>query len=431
MFKYSYGYDFIRFLLRFVFKAFYRKIIVNGLENIPNDKPIIFAPNHQNALMDPLAVIFTNPNQTIFLTRADIFKRPLLLKIFTYFKMLPVYRVRDGVDSLGNNEEIFRKCVDILKHKKSIALFPEASHNSRMFLLPLKKAVPRIAFQAEVENDFKLDVQIVPVGIYYDNYTKTNALLTITYGKPLAVAEYKKHYEENPQKCLNELRINLSKAIKPLIVDFEIEEDYVEFETIGNLIWESKSLKNGTNKFQNFQHVASKLKELKANKAETYEKLISSAKNFGQLKNKNINEKSIFQATILKTLLGSLLLLISLPIFLFGLINNILYYFLMNKMVLSKIKDQQFHSSIKYVVAGVLLPLIYIIHSAIVLLISGSFSFALLYFISLPLGTYIANKVKTSWSFYKSDLLYLFSSKEYKSDLIAKAKDICQLVVQR
>ena len=56
-------------------KVFYRKIIIIGRENINPDHHLIFAPNHQNALMDALAVLFTHKGQPVFLARADIFKR--------------------------------------------------------------------------------------------------------------------------------------------------------------------------------------------------------------------------------------------------------------------------------------------------------------------------------------------------------------------
>jgi len=121
--KWSLGYDIIRFFFRSFFKLFYRQVQSSGNENIPKNAPIIFAANHQNALIDPLAIIFTNPNQSVFLTRADIFNKPILLKIFTYFKMLPVYRIRDGAESLKNNEIIFDKSVAILEAKMSDSPF--------------------------------------------------------------------------------------------------------------------------------------------------------------------------------------------------------------------------------------------------------------------------------------------------------------------
>jgi len=170
MTKWSLFFEFMCSYVKIFFRIFYKHIQSYGKENIPHKKPMIFAGNHQNALMDPAAILLTNPNQSVFLTRADIFNNPILLKIFTSFKMLPVYRIRDGADNLKNNERIFNKSVEILEAKMSVALFPEATHTDKRRLRPLKKAVPRIAFMAEDKNDFNLDLQIVPVGIYYEDY---------------------------------------------------------------------------------------------------------------------------------------------------------------------------------------------------------------------------------------------------------------------
>ena len=86
--------------------VFYRKVIVLGRENINPDDPVIFAPNHQNALMDALAVLFTNKGQNVFLARADIFKRKSIAAVLYFLKILPVYRIRDGFSSLKGNDEI-------------------------------------------------------------------------------------------------------------------------------------------------------------------------------------------------------------------------------------------------------------------------------------------------------------------------------------
>ena len=37
--------------------VYFRRIKVTGKENIPKDKPIIFAPNHQYAFMDALLIV--------------------------------------------------------------------------------------------------------------------------------------------------------------------------------------------------------------------------------------------------------------------------------------------------------------------------------------------------------------------------------------
>ena len=62
--KYSAGYALLKVVAGFWHNnVFYRKVIVLGRENINPDHHLIFAPNHQNALMDALAVLFTQKGQ--------------------------------------------------------------------------------------------------------------------------------------------------------------------------------------------------------------------------------------------------------------------------------------------------------------------------------------------------------------------------------
>src|ERR1035437_8832274 len=109
-------------------KVFYRKVIILGRENINPEHHLIFAPNHQNALMDALAVLFTQEGQLIFLARADIFKKRIIAAILYFLKILPVYRIRDGFRSLKGNDEIFTKTLDVLKSKKGLVILPEGDH---------------------------------------------------------------------------------------------------------------------------------------------------------------------------------------------------------------------------------------------------------------------------------------------------------------
>jgi 1-acyl-sn-glycerol-3-phosphate acyltransferase len=159
MMQWSRGYENLRTYVRFAFWLTHRRIVVTGLENIPKDKPVIFAANHQNALMDPLALVCTNPLQTLWLTRADIFKTKAVADFLKLLKMIPIYRIRDGKDNLSNNEEIFNQVTLTLESKQSVALFPEAAHSGKRQMLSHKKAIPRIAFEAEEKNNFQLDLQ--------------------------------------------------------------------------------------------------------------------------------------------------------------------------------------------------------------------------------------------------------------------------------
>ena len=166
--KYSAGYALLKSVAGFWHNnVFYRKVIVLGRENINPNDPVIFAPNHQNALMDAMAVLFTNKGQNVFLARADIFKKKTVAAILYFLKILPVYRIRDGFSSLKGNDEIFIKTIDVLKNKNGLVILHEGDHAGFRRLRQLKKGICRVAFQSDEATGFNLNIKIIPVGIEF------------------------------------------------------------------------------------------------------------------------------------------------------------------------------------------------------------------------------------------------------------------------
>jgi len=172
--NHSIWYNLVRIYARFAYHRYYRNIYTEGVEHLPLDEPVILCPNHQNALMDPLAILLNGKTkdkmQPVFLARADIFKPGLVSKALKFFKIMPVYRIRDGASNLKQNEQIFERCIEILENKKLVGIFAEGTHHDKRRLYPLQKGVARMAFQAEIKNDSKLGLKVVTVGITYSNY---------------------------------------------------------------------------------------------------------------------------------------------------------------------------------------------------------------------------------------------------------------------
>ena len=96
---------------------FYKKVYTSGLENIPSEGAVIFAPNHQNALMDALIILSVKNWQPVFMARADIFAGQFVRRLLFFMKILPIFRIRDGRESLKQNDEIFAKSVQVLRKK--------------------------------------------------------------------------------------------------------------------------------------------------------------------------------------------------------------------------------------------------------------------------------------------------------------------------
>ncbi|MCK5856332.1 MAG: 1-acyl-sn-glycerol-3-phosphate acyltransferase [Bacteroidales bacterium] len=425
MTKWSFGYQMLKYTVGTVFYFFYNKIESRGLNFIPKKKPIIFAANHQNALMDPLAIIFTSPKQPVFLTRADIFAKPILLKIFSFIRMLPVYRIRDGAQNLKNNELIFDKSVEILEAKCTIGLFPEATHTDKRRLRPLKKAVPRIAFLAEEKNNFELDLQIVPAGIYYDNYVHSNANLFVNFGEAFTIANYKERYLENPQKAYAEFKDELSDRIKKLIIHIQDIEHYAIYEQIRLLYRSTMKKRLGQKKsslYNDFladQQTIAYAEEAYLNGDNNIEVFGNQYRRLAQgLKKKGFNILDFDNLCLGKTLANTLLLILVLPIFLFGAANGLAYYLLINKF-LKRIKDKQFHTSFKFGIVVVIIPILYTIHSVIFGLITGCWLWAVYYFIAAMISSLIANKYRyllmNTVQQWKVFFLKWFQAKNYKS----------------
>lgn len=204
---------------------FYR-VRVYGTENIPKNKPLIFAANHQNALMDALAILFGSGKPVYFLARADIFRKTMIARILTFLRLMPVYRPRDGVDISGRNSEVFTTVAQMLTDNEAIGIMPEGAHTHFKHLQPLRKGICRMAFEAAELKDFDLDTMIVPVGLDYSDYHKHGSRLLIMFGKPIKAADYYALYREKPNKAVSHLRDDLATAIRGLMIDVKDENEY-------------------------------------------------------------------------------------------------------------------------------------------------------------------------------------------------------------
>ena len=148
--KYSWGYALTRLISMPFHRLYYRKLQVKHKEKIPADRPVIFAMNHQNALMDALAIVYNCSRQVVFMARADIFKKKMTARLLYFLKILPVFRIRDGFHSVDQNKEVFKEVFNVLENKRPVALFPEGSHLGERRLRPFKKGASVMAIKAQV-----------------------------------------------------------------------------------------------------------------------------------------------------------------------------------------------------------------------------------------------------------------------------------------
>ena len=225
----NFGYTLLRiFWVNPIIKLSVRRLIIRGKEKLPKDGSVIIGCNHTSALLDPLVILRAMNRATVFMTRADIFRKPLLQKVFTFLKMLPIFRIRDGYAAVKQNEEIITKCGDVLQHGLPLALFPEATHRPKHSLMGLSKGIFHIALEANKRFGHERPVYIVPMGLEYGRYFRYRSTVVATYGEAINVTEFVKRYENEvtPARLLAMLREELSSRMKGLIAYVPDTEDY-------------------------------------------------------------------------------------------------------------------------------------------------------------------------------------------------------------
>ncbi|PQJ80954.1 acyltransferase [Polaribacter porphyrae] len=213
----------VKLFLKISLRFYAKEIKVLGRKNVPKKGAVLFAINHPNALMDPLFVTSFNPRENHFLVRADVFKKPLVRKALATLNLMPIYRIRDGRKQLSNNEEIFKKCFNILKNKETLFIFPQGGHCRDRTIQPLSKGFTRIVFGALEENP-DLEITVLPVGLTYQNSSTYPSKVCVNFGKPI---DSKEILNNNLKpKAINILKNEVSNQLKKLTVHIPNDENY-------------------------------------------------------------------------------------------------------------------------------------------------------------------------------------------------------------
>lgn len=406
IYRYDIRYALAKLPVKTALRLTFRKMVFIGRkENVSRAKPIVFAPNHRNALIDALLLVYASyhKKQIVFLARADIFKQKFVAWLLRGVRIMPVFRIRDGKDNLDKNNEIFRNAARILKKKNPLALFPEGRHNPKQSLLPIQKAVPRIVLPTEASLDFQLHSQIIPVSIYYRDM---NALLSdvyVTFGTPIEVSAYKDLYDENPGHAVNRLRQDMEKSLRSMVVNIKNNEFYEEYCWAigwnGDKIAGEKFSERKDGYLQASLHIVRRLDNLYENDPAAFHTKISGfreARNL--LKNHGLTPKDrIWKPSSAANLIGRFTgLILTAPLSLFGFLNAI-FPILIHKKLLGLFKDKQFIASVRYATGLIFVPIFDVIQSLTVGFISHNQLLALVYFVAMPATFYFGLYWRKWW----------------------------------
>ncbi len=409
--RWSWKYAVVKFFTSIAFHLFYRKVHIYGRENIPEGGGLIFAANHQNALMDALAVLLTNKYQPVYLARADLFRNPFIARVLHFLKIMPVYRIRDGVGNMSQNEDTFRSTAAVLAGGGSIGIMPEGNHGDKKRLRTLKKGIFRIAFRADEIYVGDLDVKIVPVGLDFSDTSGVFEELAVNYGEPLSVSDYRELYATHPQKGINSMREDLAKSLSSLMINVRDEhhydKDYLLMVTGSAALRKQfgKGISGTCSNFLISKTFSQSMYEFFDENPEKVQKLRELGDELLRLtENYGISPQALENNTGHNPVYSFVKQVLCYPLFLAGFALHIFPYAVI-RIALKKLKDPQFISSFKFALGFLLIPLNYVLLAVLF----SSFlpvSITIPMIIAMPFIGYYAYRCRRSSRALKEELYF-------------------------
>ena len=340
----------------------YRRFEVHGKEHLPKDSAVIFGVNHSNTLMDALVLLSANNSKKVFIARGDIFKKPAVAKILNFLRILPIFRIRNGVAAVRQNDDSLKKAVDVIHDHVDLYLFPEGMHRTKHSLLRMGKGLFHIAVDANKQFGDKSPIFIIPTAIEYGDYFRYRSTAMINFGEPINVTEFLKHTtEENEAVNINLLKDQLHDAISKLFTFIPDDEDY-------DAIWEIVKMKNEKRAGGLYQKMlrnratVDKVLQYREEQPEEAKNLFERVMDFArERRRQKISVMSTARKYPLVNFIWKLaVLLLGLPYFAASAAVN-LPVWLTTLIIKGKLKDKAVSNTVSFGVELVLFPIVFIV----------------------------------------------------------------------
>lgn len=432
-------YSFLRFVMKITVRIFFRSITIRNKELIPGNGSLMVLVNHPSTFMDPIVVATMLNREVFFLGKGALFKSALAKWLLPKFNVIPVYRQSDDPSMMSKNQDTFKKCFEHLEKNGALLMFPEGTSITERKLRPIKTGAARIALGAEAQNDFKLGVHIVTIGLNYANPHRFNRDLFINIDNPIKVADFKGTYIINDHQAVDDLTEAIRKQLERSIIAIEDDKTDELVRNIETLYKYRLSKELGIAKkdkdadfilTKNIIETVNYYLQNKPGYVETLQirihEYLYNLNRLG-LKDSDISRSQNNTSFFGNNLKGLLILLGGFPVYLYGMLNNILPFEIPARSAKKISNSIEFTGAIGMVGGMFTFSIFYTLQIILVWKFTHLRWLTIAYGLSLPLSGLFAywyfhtvNKMRTKWM-----LMMLFYKKGvFISNLITERENI-------
>jgi glycerol-3-phosphate O-acyltransferase/dihydroxyacetone phosphate acyltransferase len=219
--------------LRLLIRTFFKRVEVEGLDNVPADRGGLLVAWHPNGLIDPSLIMAQLPGRVVFGARHGLLATPILGSMMRALGTVPIYRASDVTGDDAARREANLTSLDALADKiidgSLSALFPEGVSHDAPHLMKLKTGAARLYYRARqlavAQGAAGPPPVIIPVGLHYDQKGVFRSKALVEFHPPLdvppdldvspAVDESDEEFLARARRLTAEIQRALEDAVHP------------------------------------------------------------------------------------------------------------------------------------------------------------------------------------------------------------------------
>jgi len=349
-------------------RLYYREIKVVNKHYLDFEGPAVIIANHPNTLMDAWMMGYANRRRVFFMAKATFFSSPFKRMLLGALGMIPINRKSDGVTKGVSNKDSFEACYSLLERGDILVVFPEGTSYLERKLRELKSGTARIALEVENRNQGTLNVKIIPIGLNYIDASSYRGKVMIHVGKPFEIEDgLLTQYQQNQGQAAKALTEQFRVALSRVFVSLETEENEQLAEDIayildGRKIRGKRGVSHSIGLFKSINAKLDEFRLVAPYKLEEIQKLTKEL--IRDLEGAGVRPDFLdrtYRSTMFsRQLIQSLLfLVITFPVFVFGVVQSCLPYFSIGWIVPKITKEEEYHAPLAILLGFVLYPLTY------------------------------------------------------------------------
>lgn len=433
-------YILFRFIFRVTNRFYFRNFQVKGLENIPKEGPVFLVANHPSTFMDPIVIGTVTNRPLYFLGKGVLFQNKLLKWLLPKFHVIPIYRSHETPGEAHKNKDVFVQCYRHFEKGGAMLAFPEGISLTERKIKKIQSGTARICLGAEVENNYSLNIKIVTIGLNFSNPHKFQSDLFVNIDKPINVSDFYEQYKQDTFKAAHALTDEIRKRLETQVVAIQ-DSDVDKLVANIEIIFKSQLLKDLGHSPTEMENVFNTTKTMSdcvhyfvEFQPERVEKLRGEINSYlNDLERLSLSDSVVGgsekKAPVFDALKSIFFLVVGLPFFVFGFINNFLPWRIPGWAARAISKREEFFGSIALSLGTLTFIVFYSIQIWLVNKYTHDWRMVLGYAMALPISGLFAfyyyrrfTNIRGNWMFFS----LFYKKSNLISSLISKRQTIIE-----